>query len=425
MSRRLLPVLGIVLVGLTTYIASLGDLTQRIPLFLAVFGAAFAVYLAAVYIAGRNPGPSRGTLVWIFAVAVACRGVCLVPAPTLSDDIYRYVWEGRVVARGHNPFALAPEAAELEYLRDGNYDRINHPHLGTIYPPLAQAVFALGAVVKPDVRTQKILFTLFDLATLLVIMQLLRMRNRSLGWAIVYAWSPLVVIEFALSGHMDAIGIFLLMLSILLFESRRRGTGMVALGLSFLAKFLSILLVPFFLFKKGYVRWIAVFVVVIVAGYLPFAGASDKLFASLQLYGRHWEFNSIVYTLLAGVIDNGDRIRVGLLAVITAFALWRGYRDHDLVRCALWVVGCSLLLSPTVYPWYVAWMVPLLCFRPSRAWIYFSGAVVLSYWVWKNMLATGVWELGAGVLVAEYVPFLALLGYEGYRAWRPVAGKGS
>ena len=409
---------GLLLAGLSAWMASWGDLSAIIPKFLVGFAGLFLLYVAAVIALSRVRVAHRPTLIFIFAVALACRVALLFGPPTLSNDIYRYLWEGRVIAAGHNPFALPPDAPELETLRDENYPGINHPRLETIYPPLAQGVFWIGAAVEPDLRTQKVLFVFFDMATMVMLLLLLRSRGRNVHLCAVYGWSPLVLVEFSHSGHMDSVGIFFLVLALLLLEKRATWMGFVSLALSFLAKYLAALLVPFFLFKKKYIPWLLLFGAVAVAGYLPFAGAGSGLVSSLRTYGTRWEFNSLLFSVLKRVFGDPDRIHLVLFACVGAYALLQGYARKDPVKFAYRVIACSLLLSPTVYPWYIVWIVPFLCFYSSRAWLFFSGAVAASYWVWVGYPQTGVWEVGWVPLLLQYVPFYALLGHEAWRGAR-------
>jgi hypothetical protein len=414
--RRFVVIIGVVIFALTAYVASLGDLTRAIPRFLAAFAGLHILYVVAVYLLTRLPQLDRRTLVLIFLVAVACRAVNLGSPPTLSNDIYRYLWEGRVVEAGLNPFAYPPGAPELEHLRDSNYESINHKHLGTIYPPLAQEAFYLGVLIKPGLISQKVMFVIFDLSTMVLIMLLLRSRGQKPGLCVVYGWSPLVILEFSHSGHMDSLGIFFLVLTLLLIDKGRSMLGFTSMALSFLAKYLSIALLPFFVFKKRYAVWLPLSVIVVVLGYIPFAGASTKLVSSLGVYGRHWEFNSLVFAIAQFVVKNPAWIRVGLGAFVVFFAFYQGYRRSDIVRYTYLAIGCALLLSPTVYPWYLCWIVPFLCFYISRAWLFLTGAIVLSYWVWVGWADTGVWQVSMGLLLVEYVPFLLLLAYDAYRA---------
>lgn len=409
--RRFVTVSGALLLVMIGFVGRLGDLTENIPLFLAIFGAAFVIYATNVFAFSRIHAPYRQSLVLIFIVALGCRVVLIAVAPSLSNDVYRYLWEGRVIAAGHNPFALPPEAPELEALRDANYNAINHKNLTTIYPPAAQGVFVVAAAIAPTVTMQKLVLILFDLGTMVLIVLLLRRRGRNPNLCAVYGWSPLVIVEFAHSGHVDAVGIFFLVLAIHLFERGRAAGGMVAMGLSFLGKLLPLMLAPYFL-RRRLLVWLPVAVAVALTGYLPFAGAGDGLWSSLGVYGRHWQFNSLVYRALESVWTNPDGIRLLLAGSVAAYAVYQALREPDITRFAFRVIACALLLSPTVYPWYIIWIVPLLCFHTSRAWLYFSGAVAVSYAVWPTYRATGVWRLGGSLLAMEYAPFYLLLAFE-------------
>jgi hypothetical protein len=406
---------GALLVGLSAFAASLGDLTRAIPAFLLAFAGMYAAYMAAVFMLLRARAPGRAVLGLVFVVAVASRGAGLAADPSLSNDVYRYLWEGRVVKAGFNPFAYAPEAPELSSLRDADYERINHKHLPSIYPPAAQGAFYLGALIHPSVIAQKIVFVLFDLATIAILVLLLRARGLSSSLCAIYAWNPLVIVEFAHSGHMDSLGIFLLVLGVFCLHMKNHLLGFTSVALSFLAKYFSVALLPFFVFKKRYLLWVGFVLSIAVAGYLPFADAAGGLFGSLETYGRHWHFNSLVFETVRRVAEPGA-VRWMLTGALAAFALILGYRSRDVLRYTYRVVGCALILLPTVYPWYVCWIIPFLCFYTRRAWLYLSGSVVLSYLVWPRFHANGRWEVGWEVLLVEYIPFAMLLFYDGYRA---------
>jgi hypothetical protein len=407
---------GVVLFVLSAYIALIEDLTRSIPTFLGVYAAAFIVYLLSIFLLSRNREPFRGVLAFVFAIAILCRIVNLNSEPTLSNDIYRYLWEGRVIEAGMNPFSHPPSAPELEFLQDENYESINHKHLETIYPPLAQGAFFCGVLLKPDLFGQKLIFTLFDMATMVVILMLLLATGRNPALCAVYGWSPLVVTEFSGSGHVDSLGIFLLMAAALLFQRRFRLFGFVSLALSFLAKYVSAVLLPFFITKKRNIGWMFIYVAVIIIGYFPFAGASGKLISSLKVYAENWEFNSLLFRAIGSFAANPVHIRYALGIIVIVFAFYEGYRRRDLLHYAYRVIACSILLMPTIYPWYLCWLVPLLCFFPSRAWLGYTGLVMISYWVWVPYRTSGVWDLGTTVLILEYLPFYGLLAYEGYQA---------
>lgn len=405
---------GLALFVVFTALTLRPDLDRHVPVFLALYAAAFACYVAGIWIASTLPA-TRATLIVIVLVGIAARLVLIAAPPTLSTDMYRYQWEGRVVLSGDNPFALAPNDPSLEPLRDANFQNINHPHLETIYPPLAQGIFALGAMFPRSIIALKILFVCFDVGTVLLLMLLLRDRGLAPAKAIVYAWSPLAIFETAHSGHVDALGIFFLVAGLLFFERRRGLRTTLVLAMAFLAKFGSAILIPYFVARRRYIPWILTGLIFIVVAYLPFVGARGKLLSSLLVYSEEWQFNGFIYRAFEGLIGDPIVTRrvlgVGLLVLVLGAA----WRQRDLLRYTFVVVGAALLLAPTLYPWYVVWIVPFLCVYLNRAWLLFTGLVALSYWVWTSFPATGVWRLSPTILVLEYVPFYVLLVIS---AWR-------
>lgn len=399
---------GTSLVAIFVALGLFADLERRIPLFLALYAAAFGAYLVGVVAAGRSEH-TRRTLGFILLFGILARLVLVASTPAMSTDIYRYVWEGRVILDGHNPFAITPGDSSLAHLRDENFARINHPRMETIYPPVAQGVFALGALFTNTVAALKLLFIVFDIAVVLVLIALLRARGQPSTLAIVYAWSPLVIFETAHSGHMDAVGIFFLMLGLLWFERGRKVAGAASLGFAFASKYASALLVPYFALRRRDVRWIGLALALVLVCYLPFAGAGMKIFSSLLVYSREWEFNGLAYRVTQSLVGDGLTARgiLALLLVGIVFATAR--RQGDLLRYAFIALAAGLLLAPTLYPWYLAWVVPFLCIFPNRAWIMFTGLVMLSYGVLPHFAATGEWRLPAALIAIEYAPFYLLL----------------
>lgn len=404
---------GILLAALFGAISRIDGLVDRIGLFLALFALAFIVYISVLIAVRGSSAGGRGLLLYVFVIAVICRAVLVPTEPAMSTDIYRYLWEGRMIVHGFNPFAQPPDSPELAFLIDENYDGVSHKHMVTIYPPVSQAVFALAAWIRPDVRMQKALFVLFDLGTILLLVSFLKLRGIDPFACVIYAWNPLVIFETGHSGHLDPIGIFFLVLGLWLIARGRRLPGFLAMGVSFLAKYLAAVFVPYFLARKRYAVWAAVTVAVAVAGYLPFASAGSGLLSSFKVYSAEWQFNGLVFKLLKALVGDPRWTRWILTAILGAVVLRQSIKQDDVLRFAFVVVGTGLLLAPTLYPWYVMWIVPFLCFRPNRAWIIFTGLVFVSYWVWEIVSIEGKWELPWYLYVVEYAPFYGLLLFDG------------
>ena len=246
-----LAAIGGAMAVLCAAVVGLGDLREHIPAFLLLDAALFACYIAAITRLPRLVGAARPHLLVIIAMAVLCRMILLAGPPSLSDDVYRYLWDGRVQQAGINPYQYAPDHPALAFLRTPEDAAINHPALETIYPPLAQWIFRAAVAVAPTVLAQKAVFVLFDLATIGAIAALLRQRGRHPAWCLIYAWNPLVLIEFAHSGHLDSLAIFWLVLALWGLAGQRPAWGMASLGLSALAKYFALVLLPYAIFKPS------------------------------------------------------------------------------------------------------------------------------------------------------------------------------
>jgi hypothetical protein len=407
-----LAALGVGIVVICIGVVQLGNLQACVAQFLWLYGAMFTLYLGAIAWISRPGVPPRFRLPLIVLIGTLCRVTLLAGEPTLSDDIFRYQWDGRVQLAGINPYQYPPNHPDLAFLRTPVDAKINHPTLETIYPPLAQWMFRTAAAFSPTVFAQKAAFVLFDVATIGVIAALLSRRGRHPAWCLIYAWNPLVLIEFAHSGHLDSLAIFWLVLALWGLAGQRPAWGMASLGLSALAKYFALVLLPYAIFKPSLRRWVPLFLVVAVLGYAPFMDSPRTWFASLGVYATQWEFNSASFSVLNRVIGDGARTRAVLLVALVAWSLYHSAREHDPVRYAYLVIGFALLFSPTLHPWYVCWIVPFLSIYPNRAWIAFTGLVPLSYWVWVNAQDGGAWTLRPELLVVEYAPFYALLLWE-------------
>lgn len=408
--KTVLPAgLGVIMLLLFLQIGGLNDLRQNIPVFLCLYAAIWTLYAAGAYAVLKGWGCTRFATVIIIVIGVACRMVLIPEKPSLSDDIYRYMWDGKTIAGGINPYMYSPGAEQLRHQRDEYYPYINHKNLKTIYPPLAEAVFFCAAAVSKKPVMQKIMFTTFDILIMAVIVILLLLRDMRSGLVLIYAWNPLVILEFSHSGHVDSLGIFFLMLSLLLFEWGKKNSGFVSLALSFLVKYFSIILLPFFVLKKKYIKHTAVFAIAVIVGVVPFIAAGSRIFESFFIYAKQWEHNAALYSVFKSLFGNSDAVRFLFLTALIVLAVYWGYTHTQLLRYSYLMTGSVLLLSPTLHPWYVCWIVPFLCFFPNPAWILLTGLIAGSYWVLFIEQSTSMWSLPVFVMWLEYVPFYALL----------------
>lgn len=387
--------------------ATTGDQTGRVGAHLLLYGSAFACYLVALAVARGLP--RRGLLVAL-AVAAAWRLALVPAAPLVSDDVYRYVWEGRIQLHGGNPYAWRdrPEAERWTGLRDEVYAGLNHADYTAVYPPLWQLAARAVVALHDSVAAMKLFLVLCELAAWAALLAALVRRGQPPERVLVLAWSPLALVEVAGSGHNEALGLLLLALALLALESGRVAAAAGAIGLGFAAKLLPGLVALAWL--RRFRPWHAV-LAALVAGVwaLPFLGAGRGLVRSLAAYSRHWRFNESLFAPLAALAGHDAAVRAALAAVV-ALALVLAWRRCEPAGAGLGVVAAVLVLSPNVLPWYALWLLPLLVLRDSLPLLLFTGSVGLAYLVYPAYLAGGEWQVSVRLRGFEYgLPLAAAL----------------
>ena len=249
--RALAGLLGLGVAGAPLYVAAyrLGSMPYHPLAFTLLFAALCALHAAACWLVARRGAtlPRRGALAVIGAVALAYRLIFVPAVPSLSDDFFRYVWDGHVQRQGYSPYRSPPDAPEVAPLRDGYYwPKVNRKEQTSAYPPLAELVFEALFLLRPfSTLVFKLAFLGLGLLTIALMADLLRRRGASPLGAIVYAWHPLPVFEFLHSAHVDALAVTLLVAALALQARGREGAAGVALGLATLTKLYPGLLVVY------------------------------------------------------------------------------------------------------------------------------------------------------------------------------------
>ena len=378
------------------------DLTRmpfQIVPFLKIALVQCALYVLAAWIVWRACS-TRSTLIILIVFAALFRLSVLFSPPYLSDDIYRYIWDGRVQAAGLNPYRYIPADDALKFLRDADiYPNINRRDFApTIYPPLAQMIFFAATRVSEQVVWMKAVLILFEGVGLYALSALLA----SFGWPreralVAAAWHPLVVWEVAGSGHLDALVVAFVALALV---ARRRGreslTGVL------LASAVLVKLFPVVLFPALYRRWgwrmPLAFCLTLVAGYVPYLSVgARRVLGYLPGYadeeglksGERFFLLQLARTLFGERYVPRAAYFVLALVVLGALAAWCLFRreltERDYVRrAALLATAFTVLLSPH-YSWYFVWLVPFLCFVSAKVFaplLYLTAACFMLYGTW-------------------------------------------
>jgi alpha-1,6-mannosyltransferase len=359
-----------------------GDFGRPLHVLAGVAAAMLLPYLAAAaWVVLRRPS-GLPVFLLVLVVAAALRLVLVAGEPALSNDVYRYVWDGRVQSAGINPYRHAPADPELRRLRDDEiYPHLNRVEVETAYPPVAQALFAVVYRLHPDsIVWTKLALVLLDLAAVGLLAYLLSRLRRPPAWALLYAWHPLVVFELGGAGHVEGVAVLLALAALsAALASRAVATGAL-LALAALVKPYMLVLGPA-LVRRGrdLPRALAAGALTIGLAYLLFADAGLDALGYLPGYLREEGFISGTRFYLLGLVDAAPSTALttayavaagaALLALAASFVVRPADSPRVLAaRVLLLFVVVWVLASPT-YPWYALLSMALLPLA--------SGAVLL------------------------------------------------
>jgi alpha-1,6-mannosyltransferase len=419
---------------------------EPVTTLVALLLTAGAIFLIAAWRVAFRRSTKETVLPWVICVGIFLRGIMFVSTPMLEYDYYRYLWDGAVLANGINPFlyspkqavdTTAPVASTLGRLAHESGDvlaRVSFPELRTIYPPVAQAAFAAAYVLRPwSEFALRTILALFDAATLILLLIILRDLKLSLSLVVIYWWNPLVIREIFNTMHLDVIALPFALAAVVLALKGRQVEGAVALALAVAAKLwplvlLPVILRPLFRAPRRLFISLGVFGLASAILFLPvfLSGIDDS--SGFVAYGRYWEMNDAAYRLiLSGVkyglamlsldMSWGQATSRTLACLILAFwALW--LTRSELVdpkqawNSCLLIVAAVFLLSPTGFPWYYLWVVPFLAISPRPSLLLLNCFLPLYYLVY-HYRGLGDQSIFDNLVVwAEYLPFVFVAFWE-------------
>jgi alpha-1,6-mannosyltransferase len=405
---------ALALEALFALMARSGELKVEVIETIALALAAGVVYFIALYVL-EHSAKSRPAFWIILAAAVLFRLTLYSLTPSLSTDIQRYRWDGRVQNEGWNPYALAPNDPRLAYLRDPGWAVMPGPEIPSMYPPLSQLVFLAGARFLPGTVAFKLPFVLAELLVLAMLAKWLQSYADGNYRLAIYAWNPLVIVEFAASGHNDALAIAA-MIAALAIIKKRPGASAITLTAGSLAKLFPITLLPLALRLAGWPRklrgWLAVGGAALLAGACvwPYRSALTQFPQIFVRYQAIWQdYNPSLYAVLLWFSGHAE-LAAGIgEGVVLGLAIWAAARKIEPLRAAYLIVGAILMLAPNTYSWYFTWIVPLLCFFPNSAWMLLTILQFLSYKVLIEYQINGIWHFDPYFQWLTYAPFYAVL----------------
>ncbi|MEM7344452.1 MAG: hypothetical protein AAF485_09420 [Chloroflexota bacterium] len=419
----------------------------NVPYTLGWYAIAFVGYLLAIiWVETEHKSP----VILIWGAAILFRLLLLFTVPTLSDDVYRYIWDGYVANNGVSPYAHAIDSPELDYLDVPIRALANNRWMASPYLPTAQWLFfSLTGILPRSPLFFQIAMVVFDLLAALLIAKLLALVKQPDYRILIYLWNPLIVVEVAHGAHVDALMAFLALLAIwLTFSPNKEKKRLyhwlapIALALATLTKIL-----PAFLLTVLFWRWswrqLFLYGALVISLMLPYGftagwGLTGPLdgtgvFGAIRIYADQWNFNSglfywLVNEQLADLdidepLDRAKQIvSLGLLLVLGA--VWIIAYKQSTILAALRLMAIPymtyLLFTTTVHPWYA---LVLLIFLPFLApqpkveslwrwlfllpWLYLSATLAISYITYINPARFGEWPW---VRKVEWIPTWGLVG---------------
>ena len=274
-------------------------------------------------------------------------------------------------------------------------------HERTPYPPAAQLFFRLVVSVSDSTIGMKLALLACDLLTMIVLWRWLQVTGRSEWLTLTYAWNPLVVLEVAHSGHIDALGALWTVAAAFWLSRRRTQLAVIAFVLAIATKLMPIVLAPLFVgrIKK---RDALVGALCLLALYLPFWSSGDLPLGAVPNVVERVRFNSPVFSTLASLTfpRMAAAVALALALSVAAWARWR--RPENDPAAWAWPMALAVLCAPVIYPWYLLYLTPFLFSMSTLPLTVWTVSILSVYEVWHQSRHGGRWTTPAWVMVCEF-----------------------
>ncbi len=394
--------LAALLCGLWAYLPTLQSAPLlRISLFAALGVLGLCLVLLFPFAESTRP---QGKLL----IAALLLRLCLLPSST-SDDVHRYLWEGRLLAAGENPYAMTADAPARSAWRDADWEKMNHKDRLTAYPPGIAWIFAGTVSLVPHAFGMKVLALLGDLASLLLIFKILALRRLPLRWAGFYAFSPLALISFAAEAHFDSLMTAALLASFYAGLRYQSARFWFWLGMAVQIKLVCCILLPLGL-VKGLRRHAWILLPVLILPAWPLAANLPNLWAGVSSFAQSGAFNAPLYALLTPLGLTPSVITLigsALLLLAMAYYFHQGlWRHASLETTMRGILTALVVCSPITHFWYLAWLLPFAALRPSFFLATISISTAAYFTVWWYEHHHGAWGFGPAITALIWAPAL-------------------
>jgi len=392
------------------------------------FGIAFLAYAGLYLLSKKRWIP----LLLLFGGAL--RLLLVFGLPNLSDDIYRFVWDGRLLLQGLNPFDYKPiyyaeQGFQVPGLTPELFEKLNSPEYFTIYPPVAQLVFLIANWFFPSSiwgasLVMKCFLLTAESGVIFILVKLLQHFKLPIKLALLYALNPLLIIEIVGNLHFEGMMIFFLLLAYWFWINSSWWKGAFFMALAIASKLLPLLFLPFLIRRMGWIKSLKTFALIgglLILFFLPlFSGVFLSNFSdSLDLYFRRFEFNGSIYYFFRWLgyqyVGHNLIARIGPILALCTFILinamallerekdWKSWASRSLAAISVY-----LFFTTTVHPWYVSLPVVLCIFSSYRFPILWSALITLTYINYSyGKYAENLW-----IVLLEYTVLFFFIGWE-------------
>lgn len=346
------------------------------------------------------------TIALLFAVAF--RIPLASPRVGADNDMVRYMWDGRVQRLGYNPFLVVPADPAMAATHTDETRLMPSRRARTPYPAAAQLFFRLVVTLHESSRAMKIALVLCDLATIWVLLAWLRDTRRSEWLALAYAWNPLVILEVAHSGHIDALGALWIAIAAWMLSTGRGMRAAIAFVIAVATKLLPIVLLPLF-WKRIRIRDGIVAGLVLLAMYLPFSSAGAVPLGAVPNVVAFIRFNGPLFKGLAALTSPQGAAAIAVLSGLAVAAWMRWRRPADDPAAWAWPMAVALACAPVIYPWYLLYFTPFLFTLATLPLIVWTYSAIPVYIVWELSKHGHRWFVPAPVVWIEFGTVLMVL----------------
>lgn len=370
----------------------------------------------------RKTKLSKKCLMLIIFAGIIFRIILIPINPIASDDVYRYLWDGKVQANGINPYTYAPNDSTLKHLHSEQLpSKVNFQHLKTIYPPYSQWIFLFAYIIAGEsFWGLKLLLLITEILTIIFIFLTLKNLNKDQKYTLIYALCPLPIMQFFIDAHVDGFGITLFAAFFYLISKNKWLYSYFVLGLSITSKLITIMIYPFLLKRisiKNFLYLIIVPSITVCLIYLPYS-INGFPFESLLIFVQNWYSNGSIFTLFQKMFNDNFLSRIFSMALFFVSFVWLYFSKKELIEKSYLIFTLFFIFSPVVHPWYITWVAFLTAINFRWSGVVFISTISVSNIYAMNYIINKKWEMSEWLLLFEYLPVIILLAMEEIRLKR-------